>query len=1015
MSETPAKTATTSGWTSDRAWMQKPVVVFLAALAATFCSGAVLLSLLALFLSPSKTGVAQSLTSGAGLNASPSNASPSSASPSSGTEEPKTQPAQVAVPDLSPSKDESSERSTAASKAWEPKLPTEEADPPDEPPAKPPTVKELYAGEPQWAPFMRMQLPIRLFDDENVYERYQEEIVFDYDERTATLGVCRPWEREVGFLRDETLRKGGNDQSFQLVRLRGTPNHLVVKSLTSGSKFVVCYSDPSGVAIIDPTSLEIEKTVTFDRDSQFRVLAPRDPSVNFVYVGSGGRERVTYRVNCESGEIERTYSTGFGYAAVNADGSVIMPIKSQPFRIDLNEAENWKKEERKWRSLSVGVRPFVDPAGRFVSLPDGFYMPDLQAKTRAFQFKPVAVSVENSWCFAVDRTELVVASLNDGAALKRFTLPKHWRPFQNILPHNRTESGFAHKLRTVFSRVGNESWADVLQCRMFADDTNKRLLIAGRELLTIPYDAFGLERQPRLLMDPIEAVNVTVGQAIEIKLPIREADSTVELLSKNGTVEGEVYRWTPKLDEHGSHMIEARVSKGTASHISRWPVTVERGKPKTLPIDFDVENISVSNDESMLVAAGRDRLEVLNLRSGAVMATKESARSIYDVAFFDGDLLVVTRGDDDRVLNRLKLPSLKPAGHARIGKGQLVSIADRFLVVRDGIGLKHYKMPEMAYLRGASDDRINGKRVSGGWTYDGVLYDETFANARLLIRSTPFISLSGREDLGNSLIRKGRNQQLYVGYVYDRPSTEKSKLTDSRTARQYSSHVLPARIYGVAGRETVELVFESLDGRTEFYRHFLHKQSEKRVPSDWYYADIAFTESHIYVVHRGKVYVIQTSLLRPSIPRPFQIFPVQSTMVLKGNSAQVRYEAPGATSFTLELAGLNEDDSIEKMESDSGVFTVEMPDSVSLAERAWKRVISSGRRGQTPVEKLKQYMERISESYMRINRRKPSGVPLMVTAYVQAIGPNLETDVLGHCYLVEVPLATMRKNMPRED
>ena len=174
---------------------------------------------------------------------------------------------------------------------------------------------------------------------------------------------------------------------------------------------------------------------------------------------------------------------------------------------------------------------------------------------------------------------------------------------------------------------------------------------------------------------------------------------------------------------------------------------------------------------------------------------------------------------------------------------------------------------------------------------------------------------------------------------------------------------------------------------------------------------IAYTKENIYVVFAGRVFVIDAKPLYEMMPRPFHIEPVQSTMVLKGKAPKVTYSAPGATSIKLELRAFKGGKDVV-LESPDGQFTIDMSHIDEIAEKLWERLQGGSGANNDPRTNLQEYLKLTTEAYQRITSKKPSGVPIAVTADVSAQGPNLKSSVLSHVYLIDIPQSVIRRAVP---
>ncbi|MCA9139038.1 MAG: hypothetical protein KDB00_19835 [Planctomycetales bacterium] len=893
-----------------------------------------------------------------------------------------------------------------------------------------------FAGEP-FAPFFKLSLPQKEFTDEDRRTYVDDKYVpcFSYAPEFGTLAIVGPWKREVGFLTNDAIENGGGKESVKLVKLSGDVIGVDYKPRPNGGKFVVSYGNPSGVAFIDAQTLEFLKKIPLPDENGAYATCPKDPQVDFAFafVNRGS----SYQINVDTMEIVKTWpsSTGAGHATY--DGTWVVRNWRGPISVELADQRGWSHVEHGVTKYDhASPTPFVDPLGRFVALRNEIYSSDFAHQLGEFATIPEAVSVDNSWMFGIFQTELILASLNDGKTIKRFALPTPWIPLDGIADHHRNPRGIENHLRRILSsRGGNgrfSNWSDVFRCKLIADDVRKRLLIAGPDLLSIPYAAFDLPPEPRLLLDKTPLARGTIGDVIEFDIPVGAEDATIELLDARGaTIQGHQFRWEPTAGQSGKQTFVAKIKKGNATHLTRWDVHVERRTTDTLPVDFFVDGISAANDESLIAIHGHrptterpddevrarnaaSEIAVFDTRSKELVASKSVAFPVNQLEICRNELLFSEPNDSGgSKVTRLRLSDLNFAGQADAARGRMVSIGGKVVGFVDSDRWTYCTLPDLTPIKlngttHAVSDALAGRRVAEGWTFDGVLWDPEMKTRRLIYRSEPFASL-GR-GLTSPTFGYTKSQQIYQGFVCDLPKTIKVQRNDWRDKTNYDSFHLPANIALEISNGSCDLVFRSLVNDLELHRILLMPRP-KYLSSDSRMQDIAYTKDSIYVVCAGKVFVVDAKPLYALMPRPFHIAPVQSTMVLNGRSPKVRYDAPGATSFKLELAGFKGGEDVI-MESDDGQFTIDMSHIDEIAADQWKMIMAVRGQGNDPKARLQNYLGRVSDAYQRITSRKPSGVPVAVTAFVSATGPDLATDVLSHIYLIDIPQAAIRKTVP---
>ena len=494
--------------------------------------------------------------------------------------------------------------------------------------------EDQWAGEP-FAPFRKFPLPQRGFNDEDRRTYADEKYVprYCFAPRSGTLAIVGPWTREIGFITHDVIESGGKEPSVKMVKLSGNVLDVDYKPRPDGEKILVSYGSPSGLVFIDAKTLEIEKKIQLSDGNGPSVSCPKDPQVDFAFAFSANGN--SYKINVDTMEIENKGSGCTGPGHTTYDGSWVIRNWRGPIPVNVADTRGWSHTIDDMTKYNHSTpTPFIDPAGRFVALQKEIYTPNFEHLLGEFATIPEAASVKNSWIFGVQKSELILGSLNNGKVLKRFAIPKPWLPLEGLADHNRNPKGIDYHLRTVLNSrsINNKraTWKDVFRCRLFADDQRERLLIAGPDLLSIPYSAFSQSAMPNLWLTRTPAVSGAIGTTIEFDIPLQDESATIELVeAKGATMDGRRFRWTPTNDQFGKQTFAARVTKGNEVHNTRWHVTVQRRLPKTLPVPFVARGIRISNDEKMVVVYGHQSTEGLD---------REEARKRMDsgeIAVFD--------------------------------------------------------------------------------------------------------------------------------------------------------------------------------------------------------------------------------------------------------------------------------------------------------------------------------------------------------------------------------------------
>ena len=184
-------------------------------------------------------------------------------------------------------------------------------------------------------------------------------------------------------------------------------------------------------------------------------------------------------------------------------------------------------------------------------------------------------------------------------------------------------------------------------------------------------------------------MNGTVGDLIEFKIPVGDEGATIELAGSTGaSVDGNQFRWPPSDAQAGKTTFVAKIKEGDSVHVTRWNVHVDRPLTESLPIDFFVQGIDISNDESLIAVTGHQptqeklidelkqrgagEIAIFDAKSKTERVRKSTNAAIYQAEFCRNELLVKSVDSDRQVVvNRLKLPALSLEGQASVGRGEL--------------------------------------------------------------------------------------------------------------------------------------------------------------------------------------------------------------------------------------------------------------------------------------------------------------------------------------------------------
>lgn len=889
----------------------------------------------------------------------------------------------------------------------------------------------VTAGATHLDAFHRASLPPLELDSRQAEayaeRRFYDPTDFSLDFNSGVLAIVGPWEREVGFLTHQQLAEGAEAGSITKVKLPGRPVCVEYKPLPAGGVFLVGYASPGGTALIDSEIFKVLKRFPCEGVGVGFITCASDPNATEAFLfpaGSSGEIGETVRLNTHEMRIDATWRNSTR-GLVSADGKTIFTHEYGPIRPTTEEGFNWEPNpalRREVRLESAGFSYHLDPRGRFVTCGREVYPLKFDRKLSSFEFEASAVSAVHPWMAGIGRDEFIIGSTNSGRVLQRIKTPVSWRP-ERCIP--KEESRRTHVERSYDNAHARTTWAKLLDCEVFADDKNSQFILAhSGGVFCFPYDDLDLSQEPDLWMTSPTPEMAYIGKPLQFEIETPTEGVVVELESQldDAKIEGNTFHWTPS--SKGRKTFVAKISKGDVSHSAVWTIDVDLTTAPKLDIPFFVMNAHVSLDESRMAILGysekpaRSRsntnatpiLAVMDLATKRIVAQKDLSVGTLRAVFCGDEILMSTRGGTSfrsEVL-RFNASDLSLVGQASTANGTIVPIADQVVAVRDRSNPTFYSVPELQLISPRQPVRIDGRdgrRLADGWTYQSLLWDREFKKPKLLYDAATFAKLDYQPRPQIPV------KHVYFGFVLDQPATMQVNRKIQRNTRR-DCDVFSANIDLESNNDYIKVNFtDIINGEL---RHeailetmksgggFYGTRDTPRKVVDW-------TSKEMFAVWSGKLYAIDLAPIRAKFPRPFYIIPEQSAFVLKGRKPKVSYRAEDATNITLEIPEFSTG-TPNVMESADGDFIIETPDPTELGKKVWLSIGAQGRSGD--VGKMKKYLERISAQYKLITGRKPAGVPIAVSAYVTATGPNLETAVLQHYYLLDVPQSVIKRTMP---
>ncbi len=455
---------------------------------------------------------------------------------------------------------------------------------------------------------------------------------------------------------------------------------------------------------------------------------------------------------------------------------------------------------------------------------------------------------------------------------------------------------------------------------------------------------------------------------------------------------------------------------------------------ENMDLPFRVAGICTSPTDSAIVVWGYDwsdeklkdghffDVEPKNSAHVAVLDSKEQKilkqrvfnGMIDSAAIVDGTLFLAapysSRQSDSNAVEmpvlQVRLDDLQIIDRFHLQPGTLVA-AGRYLVVtgQEREAPVRYQLPTLDMLPPQSEvfslmTMTSGfpqtGRLRDGWLMDGVLWNTSDFKPRLILEFSPFQAAAKQRPVQIPMIPVFRGSHLY---------SENSRLVDFRGAFDERPQLLPDLLLPVSIKKTEIHLADPTS--TDTATVLLGALKNINVPpSVGEGAKFSSCPNSLQVIRRGELFLRRLDPDDPVLGKPpFQIVPEQTKFLLplKGMT-KIAYSAPEASKYELKLSVSLAGATDELLTSESGEFKIDLSElSINVSEMFRVPIHNKDSKEPAPSHPALTYTASVTSLFERITGREPNGIPLSVTARVRALGKNLQTAVLEHQFIVEVP------------
>lgn len=530
------------------------------------------------------------------------------------------------------------------------------------------------------------------------------------------------------------------------------------------------------------------------------------------------------------------------------------------------------------------------------------------------------------------------------------------------------------------------------------------------------------------------------------------------------TVNGHTLTWTPTTDQIGMHTIRIQSRSGDVIHDWFWDVSVERAE---VELPFQVVGIEPELGTHRAVIWGQTVLPFHNTTPGSkpqansyfigiyhldekrllqhvevpkpIMAAALHETGVYAALIaFDTEPKADQQAENARQrasrqitptrIVRFDAKTLDVVGEVVIPKhcNKLQVIAGKYLaaferwrneVYRFNISdLTPVEPPVSGY-----EYPIAG-RLRDGWVWDGVVWDGQLKKPRLLLFPVHFERPPGAHSKPQMPANTGgtihlRTQGPYVGTY----CPQNQKLPGQIGLTEYPAGVSctdgSVQVYSWAnpsqprvGSELKPTSVKLLDLKTV---PGVRTRNTRQLQISGHVSE---ADGYVHVALLGKLYSVGLDRLVKR-EEAFRFVERQDRFVLEaGKSAKLNYSAPEATKYQLKFwyqrPIFSDEEPVFKEVSLNGKFELDLNDMERYANLAIQavRFQSQDRTAKMRVDRVQEYLERITPAYRRLTGKKPRGVPLPIYVAVMAEHKDGQQFAgLAHSYLIEVPMKEVLK------
>jgi Protein of unknown function (DUF1559) len=692
-----------------------------------------------------------------------------------------------------------------------------------------------------------------------------------------------------------------------------------------------------------------------------------------------------------------------------------------------------------------GYETIVGPSNTFVGCGPNLFPARLDTNLGAVEFPIRAFCAMKPWVAGLNKSTLQIASVNDMRTRGSIDLPEEFA--ERAIADRWMKDG----IKFEFTRTTNLT-------PTFMDERRERTIVASEfKVAVAPWKSLALPDEPLIAAECPGLVKAMVNEPLRIPLKPYDPRVTVRLASapQGAALKDGVLQWTPTAADIGPADILVECSLDTIRFNQIMRVDVTR---PAIDLPFACQYVSLSPDAKFAVvwnqpehdrtedAVATGHLALVDIDNKKVLGTRDVDKGIWLARVNAQGVYVLTMPPQgaatsaDITVFRLNVPDLTlgASGAAAGFTRTLALVGDKYLAACQEIFDQSTLQRLVTYATtGIPNNNLQPRqyeppdnRIDGGWYADGVQWDAQATRPLMLdgpqrfARFTPADTRMGQRTSWGRLyqgtdLAVDFNRQLLHGtdasgrgpfVLGSAPAALMSSVGSSASGAE----MFVLNVHDVVGGNRIQTIPLASIVRPIGVGSYQCREAASPVPPDFDSAGDLIAAC----VGAELVFVPVSDIDRGPLRAPFRIRWQQDPLVLADTKdAHVAYElAQGDPPFEvkLKIEGVEtraQTDRTAKLQVNGRLITETVLDRINQVP--WPRFnpganggMPNGQPGVIDIrDTVLDYVDAVSPYFKLLTGHNPRGVPVMVTAWVEATDRNLQLARMNHVYLLDIPQA----------